>query len=79
MANIEGAYNAMDRNSARLESLESNLVQGESIDAKTLLKQTTRGRGLFNPEPQRRPASQKAERREQVSWKIQAETDRDDP
>lgn len=79
LANIEGAYKAMDRNTSRIESLESNLIQGKRIEAEILLKQATRDRVLFELEQKRKLASLETERRELVNKKIQADIDKADP
>ena len=75
-ANIESAYKAMDKNTARMESLESNLDAEDEMEAGILLKRTTKGRGLFELEQERKLASLEAERRPLVNRKIQAETER---
>lgn len=76
---IDGAYKAMDRNTARIESLASGLTLGRKMEAETLLKLAARDKALFELQRERDLASLEAERRELVNKKIQADIDKADP
>lgn len=79
LANIEGAYKAMDRNTARIESLVSGLTLGRKLEAETLLKLAAREKALFELARERDLAALETERRELVNKKIQADIDKADP
>lgn len=76
LANIEGAYKAMDRNTARIESLASGMTLGRKMEAETQLKLAARDKALFELQQERDLASLEAERRELVNKKIQADIDK---
>ncbi|WP_234262575.1 hypothetical protein [Klebsiella aerogenes] len=76
LANIEGAYKAMDRNTARIESLVSGLTLGRKLEAETLLKLAAREKALFELEQLRELAPLEAERRELVNRKTQTDIDK---
>lgn len=79
LANIDGAYKSMDRNTARIESLVSGLTLGRKMEAETLLKLATREKALFDLDREKDLASLETERRELVNKKIQADIDKADP
>lgn len=79
MKRIEDAHRAMDRNTARMESLTTGLTLGRKAEADTLLKLAARDKALFELQRERGLEHLESERRELVNKKIQAEIDRADP
>lgn len=76
LANIEGAYKAMDRNTARIESLVTGLTMGRRAEAETLLKLAARDKALFELSQLQELAPLEAERKELANRKIQADIDK---
>lgn len=76
LAKIEGANKAMDRNTARIESLETTLTLGRKAEAETWLKWIAKDKGLFELEQERELAPLEKQRRDLVNKKIQADIER---
>ncbi|MBD8152245.1 hypothetical protein [Pantoea agglomerans] len=79
LAQIESAGKAMDRNTARIESLVTTLAQAGRTDADTALKRAVRNKAEFELEREKELAPLEYRRCELVNQKIQAEIDKADP
>lgn len=73
---IDGAYKAMDRNTARIESLVASLTMGRRTEAETMLKLAARDKALFELSQLQELAPLEAERKELANRKIQADIDK---
>jgi hypothetical protein len=79
MAHIDAAAKAMDRNTARIESLVTTLAQTERIKTDTALKQVVTSRADFELRCEKKRAPLEYRRRELINRRLQAEIDKADP